>query len=297
MTTAAWCTAPRRLRRNAPPRPTVPSTSPPRRCSTYRTADGYDLRLTRYHGGDRGPVVLVHGMGANPLTYTLDTIEPNLVEYLVGHEFDVWLQEWRGSTALPSRSKQFDADQVARFDHPAAEAAIRAETGQAGPPLGHPLRRLDDLDDVDARRMGHAGVARPVAGGCPPGGTTADQDQGGIWAPNVLRALGVKLLTTDSYDDESFGARVFDQVLRLYPVPNEERCDAAVCRRLAFIYGIAVHHAAVDEETHESLHELFGITDMTMMAHLGRCCPRGAVGRGRRCRRLHATRGAGRACR
>jgi cholesterol oxidase len=92
-----------------------------------------------------------------------------------------------------------------------------------------------------------------------------------VRAPNLLRALGVKLLTTDSYDDESLGARLFDQVLRLYPVPRGERCDAAVCRRLAFIYGIAVHHAAVDEETHESLHELFGITDMTMMAHLGRC--------------------------
>ncbi|MGH9276155.1 MAG: hypothetical protein ACRDZU_16045, partial [Acidimicrobiales bacterium] len=252
-----------RLKRNAPPRHHRPLDVPAKELLDYRSADGYDLRLTRYRGGDRGPVVLVHGMGANNLTYTLDTIQPNLVEYLVGHGFDVWLQEWRGSTALPSRSKQFDADQVARFDHPAAEATIRAATGKQD--LHWVTHCVGSMTWMMSVLGGWATPASLVLSqvGAHPVGPRLTKLKAKVWAPNLLRALGVKLLTTDSYDDESFGARAFDQVLRLYPVPKEERCDAAVCRRLAFIYGIAVHHAAVDEETHESLHELFGITDMT----------------------------------
>jgi cholesterol oxidase len=43
-----------------------------------------------------------------------------------------------------------------------------------------------------------------------------------------------------------------------------------VCRRLAFIYGIGIHHPNVNELSHLTLHELFGPTDMTMMVHLSR---------------------------
>jgi cholesterol oxidase len=260
-----------RLKRNAPPRLHRPLDVPPREVLDYRSADGYDLRLTRYRGGDRGPVVLVHGMGANPLTYTLDTIQPNLVEYLVGHGFDVWLQEWRGSTALPSRSQQFDADEVARHDHPAAEAAVRAATGRQD--VHWVTHCVGSMTWMMSVLGGWATPASLVLSqvGAHPVAPRLTKLKAQLRAPNLLRALGVKLLTTDAYDDESFGARLFDQALRLHPVPREERCDAAVCRRLAFIYGIAVHHAAVDDETHDSLHELFGMTDMTMMAHLGRC--------------------------
>lgn len=244
---------------------------PSREVLGYRTDDGSDLRLTRYHGGNRGPVVLVHGMGANPLTYTLDTVRPNLVEYLVGHGFDVWLQEWRGSTGLPSASTQFDADQVARFDHPAAEAAVRVATGRQDLHwVTHCVGSMTWMMSVLAGWVTPASlVLSQVA--AHPVGPRLTKLKAGLRAPNALRWLGIKLLTTDAYDDESLGARLFDQVLRLHPIPREERCDAAVCRRLAFIYGIAVHHAAVDEQTHASLHELFGTTNLTMMSHLARC--------------------------
>jgi cholesterol oxidase len=260
-----------RLRRNAPPRVHRPLDVPSREVLGYRTADRQDLRLTRYRGGDRGPVALVHGMGANPLTYTLDTIQPNLLEYLVAHGFDVWLQEWRGSTALPTASTQFDADVVARFDHPAAEAAIRDATGRADIHwVTHCVGSMTWMMSVLGGWTTPASVMFSQVGAHPVA-PTLTKLKVGLRAPNVLHALGVRLLSTDSYDDESRGARLFDQILRFHPVPRRERCDSAVCRRLAFIYGIAVHHDAVDEETHESLHELFGVTDLTMMAHLARC--------------------------
>jgi cholesterol oxidase len=258
------------VRRGAP-RPHRPLAVPAPTISGYRTEDGLDLRLTRYRGGDRGPVVLVHGMGANNLTYTLDTIQPNLVEYLVGHGFDVWLQEWRGSTALPTSKGQFDADQVARFDNPAAEAAIREATGR------HELHWVTHCVGSMTWMMSTLGGWTTPASvvfsqvGAHPVGPRITKIKAGLRAPNLLRKLGVKLLTTDSWSNENRRARMLDRALRLYPIPHPEKCDSAVCRRLAFIYGIAVHHPAVDELTHETLYELFGVTNLRMMAHLGRC--------------------------
>lgn len=260
-----------RLNRSAPPRPHRRLEVPRREVLGYRTDDGLDLRLTRYRGGARGPVALVHGMGANPGTYTLDTIPTNLVEFLVGHGFDVWLQEWRGSTDLPTAATQFDADRVAQLDHPAAEAAIRAATGQTD--LHWVTHCVGSMTWMMAVLGGWVSPASLVLSqvGAHPVGPRLMRIKAGLRAPNVLRGLGVKLLTTDSYNDGSLGARAFDQLLRFYPIPREDRCASAVCRRLAFIYGVGVHHAAVDDDTHECLHELFGVTDLTMMSHLARC--------------------------
>jgi cholesterol oxidase len=85
-----------------------------------------------------------------------------------------------------------------------------------------------------------------------------------------MRRLGVGMLTTDAFTGESKGASAVDQALRAYPIPKAERCDQAVCRRLAFIYGVAVHHENMNELTHTTMHELFGLTDTTMMVHLSR---------------------------
>jgi cholesterol oxidase len=260
-----------RLARHAPPRPHRPLRLPARQSQEYRTADGCDLRLTRYRGGSRGPVVLVHGMGANPLTYLTDTVETNLVEYLVANGFDVWLQEWRGSTMLPTANTQFTADTVATMDHPAAEAAVRAATGHED--VHWVTHCVGSITWMMATLAGTVAPASLVLSsvGAHPVAPRLSRLKAHLRAPAILQRLGVRLLTTDSYDDESRGARLFDQALRLYPIPREERCDSAVCRRLAFIYGIAVHHAAVNEVTHLALHELFGTTDLTMMAHLARC--------------------------
>ena len=253
--------APRRRRRLA---------LPPSRTSQYRTDDGAVLRLTRYQGGARGPVLLSHGMGANPLTFTLDTIEPNLTEYLVGHGFDVWLQEWRGSTLLPTARQQFDADDVARRDHAAAQAAVRARTGRADiHVVSHCVGSITWMMAV------LAGTAEPASLLCSsvsmhPIGPALTKVKAGLRLAQIMKGTGVRLLTTDSFSDEPKGARLLDLALRAYPIPHAERCDQPVCRRLAFIYGNAVHHPNVNTGTHTTMHELFGPTDMRMMAHLSR---------------------------
>ena len=84
------------------------------------TSDGVRIRLTRYRGGDKGPVILSHGLGVSSKIFSIDTIETNLLEYLYSHGFDVWLLDYRASIDLPSATTQFTADEVATKDYPAA---------------------------------------------------------------------------------------------------------------------------------------------------------------------------------
>jgi cholesterol oxidase len=259
-----------RFNRQAPPRRRRPLDLPSRQEVEYRTDDGVSLRLSRFQGGARGPVLLVHGMGANPLTFMLDTVEVNLVELLVQHGFDVWLQEWRASTLLPTADRQFNADTVARYDHHAAEAAVRQHSGRSD--LHVVAHCVGSLTWMMATL---AGTVEPTSLLCSsvglhPIAPPITRVKVGLHLGELMRRLGVGMLTADAFTGESKGARAVDLALRAYPIPKAERCDQAVCRRLAFIYGVAVHHQNMNELTHTTMHELFGLTDMTMMVHLSR---------------------------
>jgi cholesterol oxidase len=259
-----------RFNRGAPPRRRRPLDLPVGQEFEYRTDDGVALRLSRYEGGGRGPVLLVHGMGANPLTFMLDTVERNLVEELVGRGFDVWLQEWRGSTLLPTAYSQFNGDTVARADHPAAAAAVRQHTGRSD--LHVVAHCVGSLTWTMATLAGTVEPSSLLCSsvGAHPVGPLITRVKVGLHLGELMRRLGVGMLTTDSFSEESRGARAVDLALRAYPIPKTERCDQAVCRRLAFIYGVAVHHPNMNELTHTTMHELFGPTDTTMMLHLSR---------------------------
>jgi cholesterol oxidase len=209
-------------------------------------------------------------MGANPLTFNLDTIESNLVEYLVAHNFDVWLQEWRGSTLLPSARTQFTGDQVAQHDHAAAQRAVRELSGRTE--LHVIAHCVGSITWVMATLAGRGTPTSLVCSSVAahPIGPTLTRIKVGLHLGELMKAAGVRILTTDSFSDESRGERLLDLLLRLYPMPETEECDQAVCRRLAFIYGVAVHRPNVNELTHVTMHELFGPTDLTMMDHLSR---------------------------
>jgi len=233
----------------------------------YRTPDGLDLRLTRYRGGTSGPVLLSHGMG-NRLTWSLDTVDVTLVEFLVAHGYDVWLQDWRSSTLLDTSLTQFNGDQVARHDHPSAAAAVARLSGKDE--LHVVAHCVGSITWVMSTLAGHvdptslfcsAAAAHPIA-------PALTRMKVGFRLGEILHRLGVRILTTDSDTGESWSERLMDQVLRLYPLPGDEECDQAVCRRVAFIYGNAVRHANINPATHEALHELFGPTNLTMMDHL-----------------------------
>lgn len=96
-----------------------------------RTGDGKTLRLTRYKGGDKGPVILSHGLGVSSLIFSLDTIDENLTEHLFAAGYDCWLLDYRASVTLPYCREQWTADAVAKYDYPAAVGKVRAVTGRS----------------------------------------------------------------------------------------------------------------------------------------------------------------------
>ncbi|AUX45933.1 choline dehydrogenase [Sorangium cellulosum] len=96
-----------------------------------KASDGAIVLLTRYAGGAKGPVILSHGLGSSSAAFSIDTIDTNLVEYLVAAGYDVWLLDDRGSVQLPTAGAAFTADDIARKDWPAAVAAVRAATSAA----------------------------------------------------------------------------------------------------------------------------------------------------------------------
>ena len=95
----------------------------------FKASDGVVLRLTRYQGGTKGPVILSHGLGVSSLIFSIDTIETNLLEYLYAHGYDVWLLDYRSSIELPAANLQASGDDVATKDYPAAVAKVLELTG------------------------------------------------------------------------------------------------------------------------------------------------------------------------
>ncbi len=92
------------------------------------TSDGAKLRLTRYEGGTKGPVIMAAGMAANASAFATPTVKRNLTQMLVDADFDVWLFDYRGSGALEASLSAFDFDDVATQDWPTAIDTVLANT-------------------------------------------------------------------------------------------------------------------------------------------------------------------------
>ena len=48
----------------------------------------------------------------------------------------------------------------------------------------------------------------------------------------------------------------------------KERCDSPVCHRITFMYAPLYHHEQLNEATHDTLHEMFGVANMQSFEHL-----------------------------
>nr|WP_276564928.1 alpha/beta fold hydrolase [Brevibacillus halotolerans] len=248
-------------------------TAPPRKKRSLRTGapeihyfvtgDGVELRLSRYRGGDKGPIMLTHGFGVSSIIFSLDTIETNLLEYLYAHGYDVWLLDWRASIELPYHHNQFTLDAVAKFDYPAAISKIQTVTGA-------------EYIDVLAHCVGAATFTMSMLNGLqgvrsiilsqiaahfrPP---LLNRLKVGLYLPTLLSKLGIDSLQAYSDSEDDWFNVIYNQALKLYPLPLEERCHSPVCRRATFMYGLLFEHEQLNELTHDCLHEMLGGANIT----------------------------------
>ncbi|MBU2712020.1 GMC family oxidoreductase N-terminal domain-containing protein [Zooshikella harenae] len=267
-----------RFNPDAPPRKKRPLRVRAPVIHPFKTEDDVNLRLTRYHGGDKGPVMLVHGLGVSSTIFSTDTIQTNLLEYLYAHCYDVWLLDFRVSIALPAAKQQSTGDQVAKYDFPAAVDVIRSKTGcdtiQA---VVHCygattffMSMLAGLQHV--RSIVCSQIATNIVV------PTATKIKTGIHLPSFLDMLGVESLTAYVDNHESLVGRLYDKALDIYAMKEAQgQCNNPVCHRITFLYASLYRHTQLNNLLHSNLHELFAEANITTFEHLAEICRKGIV--------------------
>ena len=236
----------------------------------FQTKDGVSLRLTRYQGGSKGPVMLSHGLGVSSLIFSLDTIDTNMLEYLYAHGYDVWLLDFRNSIALPAAAAQSSGDDVALYDYPAAVATVREVTGAKDVQMV--VHCWGSTTFFMAMLAGLEGVRSAV---CSQIATrivapAATRIKTGLHLPSFLKDIGIDTLTAFASTEESFINKIYDEGLRLYPTALKERCQNLTCHRITFMYAPLYDHAQLNDLTHETLYETFGVANVKCFQHLAR---------------------------
>jgi cholesterol oxidase len=253
---------------DAPPRKKRPLRVEAPAVHFFNAEDGVRLRLTRYRGGNKGPVILSHGLGVSSLIFAIDTIETTLLEYLFAHGFDVWLLDYRASIDLPASRTQFSADDIATRDYPAAVEAVRRLTG--APSVQMVAHCYGSTTFLMAMLAGLQGVRSAVCSqiGAHIVAPPLTRVKSGLHLPRVLEALGVESLTAYSDTRADWLDRLMNTALRLSLLPAEERCASPVCHRISFIYAPLYEHDQLNAATHDALHEMFGIANLRSLDHL-----------------------------
>lgn len=234
----------------------------------FITQDNVELRLTRFEGGSKGPIILSHCIGVSSLMYAIDSIDCNLLEYLVNHDYDVWLLDHRLSIELAVSANQCTMDDIALKDYPAAVAKV-CEISKAS------------AVDIFAHGVGSSTLTMALLAGlenvnkavCSQVSTHLYSLDLNVYKaklrfPAWLPYLGKKHLT--AYTDTNAGLcnKLYDASLWFMPVPKHEQCNNAVCHRISTLFGELYEHSQLNEATHNALPRMFGRVNLRAMKQL-----------------------------
>jgi cholesterol oxidase len=234
----------------------------------FKTEDGLTLRLTRYQGGSKGPVILSHGLGVASSLFSADTIDTNLLEYLFERQYDVWLLDYRASIDLAYASLQYSGDDVAKYDYPAAVDTVRNVTGRDT--VQFVVHCWGATTWTMAMMSGLRHVRSAVVSQVSAYAVTGwlKEVEAALYLPETMDRLGIRDLTayTDSHAD--LVNRLFDKAVQLMPAGAHQGCDNPVCHRITFLYGLLYQHQQLNQALHDNLHELFGVACIKSLSHL-----------------------------
>jgi pimeloyl-ACP methyl ester carboxylesterase len=241
----------------------------------FTTADGVECKLINVRGTNpptREPVILVHGAGVRANIFRAP-VARTLVDTLVEHGFDVWLEDWRASIDLPRR--QWTLDQAAVFDHPAAVKTVVAETGvntvkavihcqgSTSFMMSALAGLIPEVKTVVSNAVSLHTVIPPVS-----------RLKITYLAP-IIRRLTPYLNPRWGVEAPTVVAKTLVMLVRLL----HHECDNAVCKMVSFTYGTGFpalwRHENLNDETHEWLKEEFADVPMTFFSQMARCVQAG----------------------
>jgi choline dehydrogenase-like flavoprotein/pimeloyl-ACP methyl ester carboxylesterase len=273
------------------------------------------VQLTRYKGGDLGPVILAPGFGVTAASFAMDTTEINLTEYLCAKGYDVWLFDYRGSPALDATRQPFTIDDLAMEDWPAAVETVHGATGKPVQIIAHCfgsaslLMALVAAADQDNSPMKNVKSVissqtslHPVTSWL--NYAKADAHIASLLVNGVsarmedfLSSMGLDgFLTLDektgryvmktvdmspppgTTDAEKLKAQTMNAMLWSVPFPGEPvPCYNPVCHRVFGIFGASYLHAQLNEATHNALHRVFGEVSTAPFPQLAEMMRRGVA--------------------
>jgi cholesterol oxidase len=225
------------------------------------------LRLTRYEGGRRGPVLLAAGFGMSATSFIGGTIDTNLTEHLVAKGYDVWLFDYRAGIDLPSSRTSFTLDDIATSDWPAAVGEVLRVTGASSvQAVGHCVGSATLMMALASGSLPDVRSAVCMQFTLHPVTSPFNRAKAALGVGSLLGGLGLDRVAP--FTGGSVVKEALDLGLRAVPMPAGERCGKPVCRWINAIYGCTHTHQQLDDATHARLDNMFGVGNLRALDHM-----------------------------
>jgi pimeloyl-ACP methyl ester carboxylesterase len=241
----------------------------------FRAGDGFRCNLIHVEGrtaASKGPVLLVHGAGVRANIFRAPT-HANLVDFLIGNGYDVWLENWRASIDLPP--SRWTLDQAAVFDHPVAVQKVCEGTGASE------LKAVIHCQGSTSFMMSAVAGLLPQVKAIVSNAVALHTIIPKFSAFKIKYATPFLNLVTDYLDPQwglhapNVSAKLVDLVVQL----SHHECDNPVCKEVSFTYGSGHpalwRHENLSGETHEWLKQEFAKVPLTFFEQMKRCVERG----------------------
>lgn len=237
----------------------------------FTTADGRTANVVHVVGRRppmRGPVLLVHGAGVRSNIFRAP-VATTLVEDLLEHGWDVWLENWRAS--IDFGPSEWTLDQAAVYDHPKAVETVIDRTG------------ADTVKAVIHCQGSTSFMMAAVAGLLPKVDTIVSNAV--ALHPTVPPLANWKLRMTtpvirrlsrvlDPRWDVDSAPGLVGRLIALWVRLVHHECDNQVCKMVSFTYGAGAptlwSHANLNDETHEWLRGEFASVPLSFFRQIAR---------------------------
>jgi hypothetical protein len=241
----------------------------------FTAGDGFPLSLVHVQGEQpptRGPVLLVHGAGVRANLFR-PPVQRTLVDALIDHGYDVWLENWRASIAHPANP--WTLDEAALYDHPEAVKEVARRTGAAK------LKALIHCQGSTSFTMS------AVAGLVPQVNVIVSNAVSlhpvvPAWSQWKLAVAVPLMKQLTPYLNPHWGVYAPNWVARAVVAlvrATHHECDNTACKMVSFTYGSGFpalwKHENLNAETHAWIAEEFGDVSMRFFSQMSRCVRKG----------------------
>jgi len=243
----------------------------------FTSGDGFTCNLIHVSGSrpaSKGPVLLVHGAGVRANIFRAP-VKTTIVDYLLEHGYDVWLENWRASIDLPPN--KWTLDQAALYDHPQAVKAVVRETGASE--VKAIIHCQGSTSFMMSAIAGLVPEVKVIVSNAVSLHTIVPKEGEGKlkYAMPMIKRITDYLNPQWGRNAPTPAARLVRSLVNM----THHECDNGVCKHASFIYG-AGHptlwrHENLNDETHDWLSDEFADVPLTFFEQMAHCVEHGSL--------------------